>query len=625
MSDRVEKKEPRNLVLCFDGTGDWIGSDRTNVAQIYQALDKQSQLCFYDGGVGTLSDPKALTWYGRTFLRLLDLATATSLRDKVLRGYAFVVDNYREGDRVMMFGFSRGAFTARLLASMMHNFGVLPKESGHLAPYLWQALSNVRDIWAFKDQADRIRGDFCCREVDIDFMGLFDTVSSVGIIARFNVYPNTDRFETKRGKGRAPERNTVLRVCHAVSIDERRNAFPESLINPAQKGLTEVWFPGVHRDSGGGLESAKSRIADEALQWMEYEAANCGVRLTALHTPDPKKGPIPNYPSYDPYIFLGLYPMKMFTKSVLAFRFLWPNFQHLRRIPEFSLVHEIAFQLKESDSAYRPANWPDMAVPFKTGSTLQGPKRYILKPTRMNAADLVGTTFGAALLMILWDRDLNGAKNAWPKVEPYGSAAVWLAVMVVLFLASLFIGPALADRKVRVFRLRPDNILPAAGAVFGLLFTLMYGVYGSRLYSASLEKPWTLLRLYDQWPLLWQSLGVGLLWWVLSQAPPLPVLRSDRSLPYFLGVIIASIGISRFQRLTLQLMHLPVSPGFRHGYALTVLISVFTLGALYVLRDRRLSASQEHLSRSAKEAAMGRYFSEDTTDPSQPRVPVARP
>ncbi|MBC8064652.1 MAG: DUF2235 domain-containing protein, partial [Chlorobia bacterium] len=217
-------REPKNIVLCLDGTGDWLGTGKTNVAQIYDVLDKEKQACFYDGGIGTLTDPKALSKIGRMVLKLLDLGAATSLREKSLNAYIFLVRNYEPGDRIYMFGFSRGAMTARLVAAIAHNMGVLRPENEHLAAYVWQNISSVGDkaIGVFKRTANRIKNSFSTNRkalsddapgirVDITFMGLFDSVSSVGVIGRFNTYPNTDHNDS------------VLRVCHGVAIDEQRN------------------------------------------------------------------------------------------------------------------------------------------------------------------------------------------------------------------------------------------------------------------------------------------------------------------------------------------------------------------------------------------------------------------
>ncbi len=104
-----QTRELKNIVLCFDGTGDWAGDDTTNVVKIYDRLDRQSQCTFYTGGVGTLGSPVALSPPRRAFLKLLDLATATSLRNKVLEAYKFLIRNYRDGDSIYLFGF-RGGF-----------------------------------------------------------------------------------------------------------------------------------------------------------------------------------------------------------------------------------------------------------------------------------------------------------------------------------------------------------------------------------------------------------------------------------------------------------------------------------------------------------------------------------
>src|SRR6476659_8060591 len=91
----------KNIVLCFDGTGDWAGTDSTNVMKLYERLEvNDSQIRFYAGGVGTLGSPIALTPWNRAFLKMLDLATATTIRDKVLEGYSFLVENYEPGDKI---------------------------------------------------------------------------------------------------------------------------------------------------------------------------------------------------------------------------------------------------------------------------------------------------------------------------------------------------------------------------------------------------------------------------------------------------------------------------------------------------------------------------------------------
>ena len=181
----------KNIVLCFDGTGDWAGSDRTNVLQIFEALDltdPDKQIAYYDGGVGTLVDSTKLTQASKLWSTALDLGLGTSLRDKVLGGYDFLVQNYEAGDEIYLFGFSRGAYTARVLAGVVKVFGLLKKDQANLAPYIWQTYARFRADQDYDVAAERIRKDFSRRtgggqfdQVQIKFVGLFDTVSSIGV------------------------------------------------------------------------------------------------------------------------------------------------------------------------------------------------------------------------------------------------------------------------------------------------------------------------------------------------------------------------------------------------------------------------------------------------------------
>ena len=140
-------RKGKNLVICLDGTGDWATYDTTNVMKFYKSLPQSDQQeVFYCGGVGTLANQDAIFSIKRTFLKLLDLATATSLRGQVLDGYHFLVDKYQPGDRIFIIGFSRGAYAARLLASFIHYFGLLTPNNKHLSPYLWQTISGIKVI-----------------------------------------------------------------------------------------------------------------------------------------------------------------------------------------------------------------------------------------------------------------------------------------------------------------------------------------------------------------------------------------------------------------------------------------------------------------------------------------------
>ena len=112
----------RNIVICCDGTGNEISENISNVLKLYRCLRKTEkteprQLVFYDPGVGTLARPNPWRKLQQDFTAILGLATGYGLDDKVLASYLFLVRNYREGDQIYLFGFSRGAYTVRVLGA----------------------------------------------------------------------------------------------------------------------------------------------------------------------------------------------------------------------------------------------------------------------------------------------------------------------------------------------------------------------------------------------------------------------------------------------------------------------------------------------------------------------------
>src|ERR1043166_315678 len=120
----------RNLVICCDGTNNEFGPENTNVVRLIQVLDRtpQKQRLFYDPGVGTLPNPGALTALTRRLSEYWELAFATDLLDKVGRAYNYLMDSWEPGDRVFLFGFSRGAYTVRVLAGFLHTLGLRSEE-----------------------------------------------------------------------------------------------------------------------------------------------------------------------------------------------------------------------------------------------------------------------------------------------------------------------------------------------------------------------------------------------------------------------------------------------------------------------------------------------------------------
>ena len=112
--EHAANSEPRNIVILCDGTGNEISENISNVLKLYRCLRKTGktsprQLVFYDPGVGTLTQPDTWHQIKANVNLVLGLATGYGLDDNVLSAYCFLVENYRHGDRIYLFGFSRGA------------------------------------------------------------------------------------------------------------------------------------------------------------------------------------------------------------------------------------------------------------------------------------------------------------------------------------------------------------------------------------------------------------------------------------------------------------------------------------------------------------------------------------
>lgn len=272
----------KNIVICCDGTSNQPATDMTNVAKLRYALenDPTAQITFYHPGVGTMEPPGALTRFQRFWTVTLGLAIGLGIQDDIRDAYVFLVDRFEPGDRVFIFGFSRGAYTARALAGLLRMYGLIEPGNGPLAPYAIRMMFAINRARSRKDDqaasnvfelAQRFRETYT-RECKPHFLGLWDTVSSVGWFSHPTRLPNT---------ANNPD---VAISRHAVAIDERRSFFPSNLWKPKTEGpsgprdLQQVWFPGSHCDVGGGYpegnESAQSKYP---LEWIMREARAAGL------------------------------------------------------------------------------------------------------------------------------------------------------------------------------------------------------------------------------------------------------------------------------------------------------------------------------------------------------------
>ncbi|MBO9522999.1 MAG: DUF2235 domain-containing protein [Nocardioidaceae bacterium] len=280
----------RNLVLCLDGTSNEPETGATNVARIYDLAGKDAdQLCYYDPGVGTMGARSATTRTGKALTRTAGLVVGFGIRDNIEEAYTWLMNTYRAGDRVMVFGFSRGAYTALALTGMLRTVGLLRPGAENLVPYALKlyAKNGRRDLsedeekafWAQRAGfADSFGNpDFERFAHNVAFLGLWDTVKSVGWLNA------KARFE----QAHWPFTRKVSNVAvgqHAMSLDENRGPFAAYRFDPDQVAerdgaLEELWFPGVHSDVGG--QYADHRLSDLALTWMAGEAAKAGLAVDA--------------------------------------------------------------------------------------------------------------------------------------------------------------------------------------------------------------------------------------------------------------------------------------------------------------------------------------------------------
>jgi uncharacterized protein (DUF2235 family) len=252
----------KRLIAFADGT--WNTFDQpfaTNVTklchQVVQVDDHGiTQRAYHQHGVGT----------GHALDRILGGALGWGLDDNIINIYRWLVRQYEPDDELWLFGFSRGAYTARSVAGLLRNCGIVRQER-HIGRAM--EIYRQRDNGPDTDEAVRFRKRYA-HDVRVKFIGVWDTVGSLGI-------PTTGinlrhRFHDVRLS------SFVQNARHAVAIDEQRRPFEPTLWNnDDHPSLKQAWFVGAHSNVGGGLED--ERLSDIALHWMMGEAQACGLGL----------------------------------------------------------------------------------------------------------------------------------------------------------------------------------------------------------------------------------------------------------------------------------------------------------------------------------------------------------
>ena len=284
----------KKIILLSDGTGNGAAKkERTNIWRLYDALDlhKSDQVAYYDDGVGS-----------EEFLplQILGGAFGFGLKRNILELYKFLCRNYKEGDKIYLFGFSRGAFTVRILAGLIARCGLYTKYTSET-----DLDERVKNNYSLFRTGFTHRGlsklYFVLNEVkeytdgtlypEIEFMGVWDTVDAYGFPVDeitsfwdrfiFPIYFPDQKLSPK-----------VKRAKHALCIDDERQTFhpilwdecdelaleAEGKVTPNR--IEQVWFSGAHSDVGGGY--SMNNLALVSLDWMINKIEESEIRADGI-------------------------------------------------------------------------------------------------------------------------------------------------------------------------------------------------------------------------------------------------------------------------------------------------------------------------------------------------------
>lgn len=284
-AQRQPTYRPKRIIVCADGT--WNkpttkkGEDAsTNVWRLYELVkdrgeDGTPQLKYYHAGIGTT---------GSRLRRVFDGASGNGLSNNMRACYQFLVEHYHPGDALYLFGFSRGAYTARTLAGMIRNSGIVDLQERNGAPRSEDSLlQEAYDLYRNREpdslpvasQAVQFRSSHSHPDFQITCIGVWDTVGALGIPVE-TPWTSPIRYlnQTLGGFHDVTLSSYVDCAFQALALDEQREAFKPTLwvqqphAKAAGQILEQTWFSGVHSDVGGGYGESERGLADVTLRWM---------------------------------------------------------------------------------------------------------------------------------------------------------------------------------------------------------------------------------------------------------------------------------------------------------------------------------------------------------------------
>ena len=262
----------RNLVFICDGTLSSITKgEETNAGLIFRHLLQRGpndrQILRYDPGV-----------QGTGWRKWVNAASGQGVNASIKAGYAFLARNYRPGDRIFLFGYSRGAYAVRSLAGMIGGIGLVRPEFA--GPRYVDLAFRFYEVGSNSPARRHFSAHRCHEGVRIEMLGIWDTVKSLGL-----PYPLLNRLAPMATEFHDDRLGThILHGYHALAIDEDRTSYRPILWRRSADWdgrLEQTWFPGAHGDVGGevrGVPAARP-LANLSLNWMLRRAHRHGLLL----------------------------------------------------------------------------------------------------------------------------------------------------------------------------------------------------------------------------------------------------------------------------------------------------------------------------------------------------------
>lgn len=380
----------KRIIICCDGTGNELNTTMSNVLKFYRILQKdERQQVFYTPGVGTLSQDNPWQRFKQKWRVILGLATGYGLDDDILEAYEFLCQHWQPEDKIYLMGFSRGAYTVRVLAALIETIGIVHADQRNLASYGLTAYKEASGDRSESTQSDELKTAWLFgrvaggRPARVEFIGVWDTVASI-------IVPRKDRLLPSLQTLRFTRTNRAVKIFRqAISIDERRRMFrlnrwtspqnyrpePYKRHSEIAQDILQVWFAGVHSDVGGGYPERESALSKYPLIWMLDEAEKAGLTFDEAarraiteggHLPHGDERFVPPGPTGELHNSLTFFwwILEIIPKSVRwrswpqrrAFLGWYLPLGEPREIPPESLIHYSVQERMALDKTYRPIN-----------------------------------------------------------------------------------------------------------------------------------------------------------------------------------------------------------------------------------------------------------------------------